>query len=221
MASIQHADIDHTGLTGVGVGDATAHIADTTDAHDASAISFAPAGTIAATNVQDAIEEVASEAAGAGTGQGLVDFATAKRTSGDQTLNNTSWTNLDTGTDLTLTAATGDWIEVGWGGCCNGGAVNLAFDAATIVGGSPVNYVSGGAGGAANLGVGAWISGSNGGNGTTTGGAVLYQLVSGDISGGTVTLRMRYRSGTATNKVLNASTALPWAWYAKNLGGSL
>lgn len=59
-----HADIDHTGLTGVGVGDATAHIADTTDAHDASAISFTPAGTIAATDVQAAIEEVASEAAG-------------------------------------------------------------------------------------------------------------------------------------------------------------
>ncbi|HLA15267.1 MAG TPA: hypothetical protein VJZ72_00075 [Candidatus Limnocylindrales bacterium] len=47
-------------------GDVTAHTGDTTDAHDASAISFVPAGTIAATDVQAAIEEVASEAGGAG-----------------------------------------------------------------------------------------------------------------------------------------------------------
>ena len=46
--------------------DFDAHLADTTDAHDASAISFAPAGTIAATNVQAAIEEVAAEATGGG-----------------------------------------------------------------------------------------------------------------------------------------------------------
>jgi hypothetical protein len=43
------------------------HLSDTSDAHDASAVSFVPAGTIAATNVQDAIEEVAAEATGAPT----------------------------------------------------------------------------------------------------------------------------------------------------------
>jgi hypothetical protein len=45
------------------VTDATNHLTDPTDAHDASAISFSPAGSIAATNVQAAIEEVATEAA--------------------------------------------------------------------------------------------------------------------------------------------------------------
>lgn len=39
------------------------HINDTSDAHDASAISFVPTGTIAATDVQTAIAEAASEAA--------------------------------------------------------------------------------------------------------------------------------------------------------------
>src|SRR4249919_2877415 len=38
------------------------HVNDPTDAHDASAISFIPTGTIAATNVQTAIAEVAAEA---------------------------------------------------------------------------------------------------------------------------------------------------------------
>lgn len=41
-----------------------AHVNDTTAAHAASAISFTPAGTVAATTVQAAIEEVASEAGG-------------------------------------------------------------------------------------------------------------------------------------------------------------
>lgn len=40
----------------------TDHLTDTTDAHDASAISVVPAGTIAATDVQGAIEELALEA---------------------------------------------------------------------------------------------------------------------------------------------------------------
>lgn len=40
------------------------HVNDTSDAHDASAISFSPTGTIAATDVQAAIAEVASEASG-------------------------------------------------------------------------------------------------------------------------------------------------------------
>lgn len=40
------------------------HTGDTSDAHDASAISFVPAGSISATDVQAAIEEVASEAGG-------------------------------------------------------------------------------------------------------------------------------------------------------------
>jgi hypothetical protein len=66
---VQHADIDHTGVTGAG---AAAHIADATDAHDASAISFSPTGTIAATDVQAAIAEVATEAGSGGLGNRTV-----------------------------------------------------------------------------------------------------------------------------------------------------
>lgn len=46
--------------------DLDAHLADTSAAHAASAISFTPTGTIAATDVQAAIAEVASEASGGG-----------------------------------------------------------------------------------------------------------------------------------------------------------
>ena len=47
------------------------HIADAIAAHAATAIAFTPAGTIAADNVQDAIEEVASEGGGGGIGDTL------------------------------------------------------------------------------------------------------------------------------------------------------
>jgi hypothetical protein len=47
------------------------HLADNIDAHDALAISFQPTGTIAATNVQSAIAEVANEA---GSGGGFFSY---------------------------------------------------------------------------------------------------------------------------------------------------
>jgi hypothetical protein len=72
-----HVDlyVDDTGaLAGVGdtgaaisVGGVDAHLADTTAAHAATAIAFTPAGSIAATTVQAAIEEVAAEAGGGGS----------------------------------------------------------------------------------------------------------------------------------------------------------
>lgn len=54
------------------------HLADATDAHDAAAISFAPAGSIAAQNVQAAIEEVAAEGSG-GISQTDLDETIAER----------------------------------------------------------------------------------------------------------------------------------------------
>lgn len=45
----------------------TAHIGDSSAAHAASAVSFSPTGSIAATDVQAAIAEVASEAGGGGS----------------------------------------------------------------------------------------------------------------------------------------------------------
>jgi hypothetical protein len=42
-------------------GDVAAHLADTSDAHDASAVSFSPAGGVAATDVQAAIVELDTE----------------------------------------------------------------------------------------------------------------------------------------------------------------
>lgn len=54
------ATTDDVGVVAVALGD---HLADTTDAHDASAISLTPTGDVSATDVQAAIAELASEKA--------------------------------------------------------------------------------------------------------------------------------------------------------------
>ena len=68
-ASHSHAQADVTNLTTDLAAKATtsaltAHVDDTADAHDASAVSFSPTGSIAATDVQAAIVEVSNEAGG-------------------------------------------------------------------------------------------------------------------------------------------------------------
>lgn len=68
QAAIAELDTEKatTGSVTTVANDLAAHLADTTDAHDASAISFSPTGTIAATDVQSAIAEVAAEASAGG-----------------------------------------------------------------------------------------------------------------------------------------------------------
>jgi hypothetical protein len=62
-----------------------AHLADTVDAHDASAISFSPTGLIAATDVQTALAEVSSEklALAGGTMTGSLNMGGFDITNGD------------------------------------------------------------------------------------------------------------------------------------------
>lgn len=188
---------------------------------DAGDIPFTPAGTIAATDVQAAIEEVASEAAGGGgTGQGLVDFGTAKRTSGNITANSTTWAALDTGLDIVLTAAAGDFIEVGASFLVVSGSPSFGLDVATIVSAAVVTSLSG-AGGASDFGVSAWSERQGSGFWGKGGSIIGPALVSGDISGGTVTLRLMYRTNVASNKVIGANSNEPFHWYAKNLGPAL
>ena len=93
------------------LGDAIAHLADASAAHGASAISFSPTGTIAATDVQAAIAEVASEAAG-----GVTDL---------DDLADVDTTGVADGDVLTFDSGSGDWIA----GTPSGGS---AGDAALV-----------------------------------------------------------------------------------------
>jgi hypothetical protein len=156
-------------------------------------------------------------ALGSGTTGVLKDFALVDRSSGDLTLNNTSWT--DTGlADLTLSAASGDYIEVGLSALVTGDT-NGFLDVASIVSAAPVNYWSGGAGGASSQGILAWRHES--GINLPLGGSVMRVLAAGDVSGGNVVLRLRYRTNTAVNLTLQANTNIRLQFWAKNIGPAL
>jgi hypothetical protein len=157
---------------------------------------------------------------GVGSSGGLVDFGRAVRTAGNLTLNSTSWANVDTGLDIALTASVGDFIECGLSAFLAGESVNTGFDVATIVSASPVNYL-GASGGGSDYGAQAWLA-PDSGHPTAVGGSIIGPaLVSGDISGGTVTLRLRYRTGAASNRTLSATSTQPLHWWAKNIGPAL
>jgi hypothetical protein len=142
------------------------------------------------------------------------------RTSGNITANGTSWANLDTGLDLTLSAAAGHWVEVGVNGLWNNDNVFGCLDAVSLVSGSPVSTWSHGAAeDNAQFGVQGWL-------GPFVGSAPYYPisggiprlLVAGDISNATVTIRFRVRTNTATNKILLATAAQPLVVWARNHG---
>lgn len=142
----------------------------------------------------------------------------AKRTAGDQSLNSTTWANVDTALDLVLPAVVGDEIEYGINGLSGAQAVFIDFDVVSIVAASPVNSFA--TDGAAVAAPGAVILGWQGPSGAAAhmAGSVLYTVVAGDISGGNVTLRLRYATNAAVNKTVYGSAASPLRVWAKNLG---
>lgn len=138
------------------------------------------------------------------------------RTSASITLNGTSWANVDTGLDIVLDANVDDVIYYGFVGVIGNEAVDTYFDVATIVSAAVVNYFGGSAETATGEGVSAWWSAS--GTKLAIGGEAPYTIVSGDLSSGTVTLRLRYRQASATNRTLLATTTSRLRVYARNFG---
>lgn len=150
---------------------------------------------------------------GSGSSQ-VIDLDRTTKTSGNTSLTSATEASVDTGIDLTLTAADGDFAEVWIQGVCGNQDFIVNLDVATIVGGSPVNYFGAGLA-SSDQGLLGWSKQNAGSTYQILTGSVHKTLVSGDISGGTVTLRLRYKaSGTVT---LFSTTAIPFMWGAKIL----
>jgi hypothetical protein len=132
---------------------------------------------------------------GSGNVAGL-DTARAVRTSGNITLNSTSWANVNTGLDLVVPAQVGDVLLVTPDFMVGNQAVSAGLDVATIVSDSPVNTVGAGSD------YGAWYLPAS--VFAPVGGPVQYVVQAGDISGGNVTLRLRYKTTSATNRTFYA-----------------
>lgn len=96
------------------------HLADTSDAHDASAISVVPFATIAATDVQAALQEVYSEAGGGGSTTELLGVAQYDPgTGGSYTTTSTSLVDVDaTNLAVTFTAPASGKVLVRLTGYC-------------------------------------------------------------------------------------------------------
>jgi hypothetical protein len=157
---------------------------------------------------------------GAGTislpsGGSSVTTVQATRSSGDILLNNTGafTANVDTGLDLSVAATAGQKIELQLHANVNSEVVICAFDFVTVSGG---NFVSSGTSTPYTWGLpGSRCEASIA---LAVNPSTLYTVQSGDISGGNVVFRLRYKTHAASNKTLYASGGINLRVSAKNLG---
>lgn len=121
---------------------------------------------------------------------------------------------MDTSTDIILSAQVDDMLMIGSTGLWLNEAGDARLEVVTLVGGSPVSYISGG--GVGGGGVLSWralpVS-----TYIPFGGDVPYKVVAGDISGGLVTLRWMVKVSSAS-RTLQGDTADTFTVWAINIG---
>lgn len=145
------------------------------------------------------------------------DYAMSRYTTGSLTLNSTTWANVSGPTDIVLAADAGDVIQVSIACAVGNEATDLYLDVVTIVSAAVTNsFAQQGAVSATSQGIMNWRSIP--GTFNSPGGPFWYKLVSGDISSGNVTLRLRYRTSSATNKTIFAGTDTAFSFFARNHG---
>lgn len=145
----------------------------------------------------------------------------ARRTAGDLTLNSTSWANVDTGLDLTLDECQeGDEIVYGVSGLLGATALEVKFDAVTVVSGTPTNSFAkrGAVDASPGAHIAAWYVNDTAKLQHVGGTTPPYTVVAGDLVSGAITFRLRYATYTATNRTLLASASHPLDVWVMNLG---
>lgn len=175
----------------------------------------AAAGAIEEITVGSGLSLSAGSLTATGVGGGIVAFATTgKVTTGNKTLSSTTWANLDTAMDLVVSAAIGDLIEITLNGFYENQNSLAVMDCMTLVSAVGVSWFgSGEPTTGTGDGIGSWISPQAAAY-TGIGASAHHVVVSGDISAGTVTLRLRYRVAT-TSIVLRANSIDPLMFTAK------
>lgn len=128
---------------------------------------------------------------------------TVHYTSGNLSLASTSWASAGAG-DLTVNCSAGEWVKVGVSCIVFGEANNLNLDFATVVSGTPTNYVGPG-GGTSNQGIPGLFCTS--GVASQKLGEYPYEVAAGDVVSGQVTFRFMYRTGSASPSRTIAGTA--------------
>lgn len=146
--------------------------------------------------------------------------AYSQRTSGDVNVTSTTYVNFDTTTDLTLTGCyAGDVVEVSViGEWYAAGAAYGIIDVVSVVSSSPVNsWAFDAAPVDTQYGVNAWIGFPS--TLSNACGGVMRRITAADLSGTTLTLRVRVRQDTAgQTKTLGANASNSFKFQAKNHG---
>jgi hypothetical protein len=121
------------------------------------------------------------------------------------------------GTDVTITATTGDILDLLIAALCNNTAsVDLQFEAATIVSGTATNYWSSGTGTSLNPGgIPTWYVA--GGRFDSPHGNARYTVQAGDVVSGQVTVRV-YAFADSSSRSVFASASYPLALWLTNYG---
>jgi hypothetical protein len=147
-------------------------------------------------------------------------FASFFRSAGNYTLNSTSWTSVDTTSDLTLAATVGDVIETGIYGLFGSANTVVNVDVVTRAGGSNVTSFGGRQAAPSGNTTGYYIPGcySSVNADVNFGGMAHLTLTASDISAGNVTCRVQYRTSSAVNRTLYGSAPDFFYFYIKNLG---
>lgn len=149
-----------------------------------------------------------------GGGGGVGPYDINEYTGGDIALTSTSPAAVSGPTDLVVAASTGDLLFVGIGIIpVTNTAQSIGFDFASMVSGSPVNYLSSRTGTPVTIGCPQWFIGSA--ITSAAGGVVPYVVQAGDISSGNVTLRLYAR--VSGNRSINADAAGPLVTWVKNM----
>ena len=157
-------------------------------------------------------------AGGSGTTVAFVTRNTNASSSIDYTIGNSLAAVDATNLTVTIGAIAGDVIGVQlnfmWSGT---NTVYGIATAATIVGGSPVNYIDTGTGTPGANGADGWSINAVTDQSGPVGGEFLYTLQAGDISSSTVTVRP-YAAGNTTGRTWFCRTGYPVQFSVKNYG---
>jgi hypothetical protein len=146
------------------------------------------------------------------------DYATSRYTGGNLSLNSTSWASVGGPADLVLAASAGDLVECSISFSTNNDAVIVYYDVVTVVAATVTNSfaTAGTLPTTSHEGIVGWTGQAS--VSTRHTGNFFYTLAAGDISSGTVTLRLRYRTNTASTKTMFASANFPQVFFARNHG---
>lgn len=187
----------------------------TEDDFEADVIPYTPTSPLTSATVGGALDEAATILSGVNTRP--IQLARIDRASSDISVNSITWINLDTGLDVAFTGVeVDDWVECGVSFTVGTEAVTILFDVVSLVGGTPQN--SWGENGAINAtggGVRGWGIGSNDATNSNVTGSQIKKIVSGDLSAGALTVRLRTRTTTAAARTVRATTGNRLTFWAK------